>query len=785
MRGANCLFAFIICIASLLALPATSFAQDSAAPQSPAAGEAAGALYDIYTIRRGDTLLNISQRFSTTIDKIQALNGIAEEGQLIEGQSILLPPVPQPYVSIYDVKAGDTLVHIAAQFESSYEVLQALNGIADRSHIEAGTRIVVPNKSRGRLELYRAEAGDTLQGIAGRYFTSALVLKSLNGIAGSESLEAGRSIVVPKADEARFAVYKIDSADSVQSIATQFASTEAALLALNSSADAHELAARREILVPRIDEELYDVYLVEAGDSLLNIARLYNSTVAQLRALNSIEEGLDIQSRRSILVPRLDEALLAKYVVQAGDSFYGIARRHGLSLSSLQALNKLEDLRDIRAGQALLVPKLEDAALAVHSVKPGDTLSKIAADYATTVAIVKALNGIGAAELLHIGDRIVVPQAREIKTRAGFGFGMVLFPDGAKAPELTQQIAELGANWVKVDVRWAEIEPRPGSFHYAELDAVLMELELAGLNILINVHDAPAWSRAGYLLALNSQLRQYSGPPDNYADFAAFLADMAARYAGVVDAYEIWKAPNLLQHWSAPVYQRAPEMTADGDYGIPDAIQIGAEFYLPLLRTAYETVKAIDENALILTAGLAPVGFTDGYNSIDTDTFLTDMLEAGAGAYSDGIGAVFGASAVPPSFSCCAKPPGVDSHYESFVQYFRDLLAYYDQTLRAAGVDMPIYITQAGWGTSEGGNLALPASGYEWLRYTSALEQALYTTQAYQIAQNMDSVAAMFLHNLNGCQAADAEACFFSLVDADGERRPAFAAYAALPKATE
>ena len=59
-------------------------------------------------------------------------------------------------------------------------------------------------------------------------------------------------------------------------------------------------------------------------------------------------------------------------------------------------------------------------------------------------------------------------------------------------------------------------------------------------------------------------------PPEDLADFASFMTNLVTRYAGLVDAYEIWKSPNLLKYWTAPVYYQEPELTDDGDYGIPD-----------------------------------------------------------------------------------------------------------------------------------------------------------------------------------------------------------------------
>ena len=283
---------------------------------------------------------------------------------------------------------------------------------------------------------------------------------------------------------------------------------------------------------------------------------------------------------------------------------------------------------------------------------------------------------------------------------------------------------------------------------------------------------------------LNSLLRANSGPPENLALFASFMSVLAGRYAGIVDAYEIWKSPNLLKYWTAPVYEQPPTMTAaSGDYGFPDKIKIGAAYYLDLLKIAFEAVKSVDRDALVITAGLAPVGFTDNYNAVETGAFLRDMIRHGAGDYSDAIGALFGASAVPPRLFCCEQPPGVDTHYESHLQYFREILYLYRDILsRNASHDIPIYITQVGWGTIEGANLAIPGGGLEWLRYTDQDEQALYVAQAYDLAYGLNYIQGNFLYNLNGCAAGEGEACFFSLVDADGADRPAFQSFARIDK---
>ena len=471
----------------------------------------------------------------------------------------------------------------------------------------------------------------------------------------------------------------------------------------------------------------------------------------------------------------------ANYTVQHGDTLYDIARRFALPLDDLLDSNDIDHDSTLEVGTTLTIPPLDESRYLRHLVKSGDTLYAIARVHATTQEALRNLNLMAADDSLRVGQIMLVPLAPPIPRKPDFGFGLHVFIDGA-ADNLAAQVSELGVASVKIDVAWSNIEAQPGEYDFGDLDALVRALDAAGVFIMLNIYDAPDWSRENYRATLNSALTDYGGPPDDLADFADFLVHAAARYVGIVDAYEIWKAPNLVKYWNAPVYEEPPQRDEDGEYGLPDSIAMGAAHYIELLQSAYAAIKAQDPSAQVITAGLAPVGYTDNYNTIGTDIFLAELLALGADDFADGIGAVFSASAVPPAIPCCAQPPGVESHYESFIQNFSALLAHYAEAMGAHAVDMPLVATQVGWGTAEGANLAIPATGFEWLNYTSQEEQALYVRQAFQLAQGMDKLESMYLHNLNGCAVGDEEACFFSLVDAGGARRPAFDAYAALPK---
>ncbi|HPY36700.1 MAG TPA: LysM peptidoglycan-binding domain-containing protein, partial [Clostridia bacterium] len=69
------------------------------------------------------------------------------------------------------------------------------------------------------------------------------------------------------------------------------------------------------------------------------------------------------------------------YVVQSGDSLVEIARRFNVSPAKIITDNGLENQNVLVVGQALIIQFPET----VHTVKQGETLTSIAAQYSTTV----------------------------------------------------------------------------------------------------------------------------------------------------------------------------------------------------------------------------------------------------------------------------------------------------------------------------------------------------------------------------------------------------------------
>lgn len=107
------------------------------------------------------------------------------------------------------------------------------------------------------------------------------------------------------------------------------------------------------------------------------------------------------------------------YKVQANDSLWKVAKKHGIGVDDLAKANNLKPNAALKIGQKLIVPgKPSKAASATgpagtrtYSVKSGDTLGTIARRQGTTMADIRTLNPGLKADSLRVGQELVLPAA--------------------------------------------------------------------------------------------------------------------------------------------------------------------------------------------------------------------------------------------------------------------------------------------------------------------------------------------------------------------------------------
>ena len=100
----------------------------------------------------GDSLSKIAKRYDTTTEILAAINGICDVNQIYVGQKILLAAAgsetddgvdPEPISVTVIVEAGDSLSKIAKQYDTTVDDLMVANDITDPNLVFVGQELVV------------------------------------------------------------------------------------------------------------------------------------------------------------------------------------------------------------------------------------------------------------------------------------------------------------------------------------------------------------------------------------------------------------------------------------------------------------------------------------------------------------------------------------------------------------------------------------------------------------------------------------------------------------------
>jgi polysaccharide biosynthesis protein PslG len=191
-------------------------------------------------------------------------------------------------------------------------------------------------------------------------------------------------------------------------------------------------------------------------------------------------------------------------------------------------------------------------------------------------------------------------------------------PDVDKVERTLDMIADGGFTYVRQIFPWSDIEPAPGDYWneahgvstWEKYDRIVELAVERDLEIVARLDKPPAWARAGQPGADQFP----DGPPDDYADFAAFVATVVERYRDRVRYIQLWNEPNLGVEWGGQ--------------------EIDPVAFTELLRAGYEAAKRADPDVIVLMPGLAPTDQTGPHNLSDL-LFLEGMYEAGAKDYFD------------------------------------------------------------------------------------------------------------------------------------------------------
>ena len=203
--------------------------------------------------------------------------------------------------------------------------------------------------------------------------------------------------------------YVVKKGDSLWSIARANGLTVDELKSLNNLSS-NVLHVGDTLLISSADSTGDDgndnYYVVKSGDTLWSIARKYNLSVNELKALNNLSSNVLSVGQRLIVWKESSN----DYVVSAGDTLWAIARKFNVSVDDIKALNNLSS-NNLSIGMILKIPlysNKQNEETNVYVVKSGDSLWSIARMFNSTVDEIKSLNSLKS-NVLRIGQRLVVP----------------------------------------------------------------------------------------------------------------------------------------------------------------------------------------------------------------------------------------------------------------------------------------------------------------------------------------------------------------------------------------
>ena len=161
-------------------------------------------------VKRGETLSEIADRYGTTVNRLMEMNGLRNANDLWAGSRIKVPGnvYSGGGSGNYTVKAGETLSEIADRYGTSVNRLVQLNGLRDANDLWAGSRIQVPGASarpqvavNKNAKTHQVQPGESLSSIADRYGVSMQRLIAINGISNPNQVMAGSTLTLRAASK--------------------------------------------------------------------------------------------------------------------------------------------------------------------------------------------------------------------------------------------------------------------------------------------------------------------------------------------------------------------------------------------------------------------------------------------------------------------------------------------------------------------------------------------------------------------------------------------------------
>jgi LysM repeat protein len=153
-------------------------------------------------------------------------------------------------------------------------------------------------------------------------------------------------------------------------------------------------------------------YRVKSGDTVTQIAKRFGVSITSIAKLNNLGPKSLIRVGQVIkLVGNTPPEVEAEsYRVKPGDTLLGIASRHSLTLSELTSINRISASTLIYPGQVLRVAKViptsqpPEGTPDTYVVATGDSLDSVAQKFRMTLSALREYNDLAKASIIYVGQ---------------------------------------------------------------------------------------------------------------------------------------------------------------------------------------------------------------------------------------------------------------------------------------------------------------------------------------------------------------------------------------------
>jgi peptidoglycan DL-endopeptidase LytE len=350
-----------------------------------------------YTVQKRDNLARIAKKFNTTAARIREANDL-DSDRLKVGQKIVIPSgkvardetvekkqvvkVPEQKVEkqYYTVHKGDSLAKIAKKFNTSPARIKEANHL-DSKKLKVGRKLMIPSGQQIRIAKTKAKEDS----------------------AGTVEQEDSSRI------SSETQTYIVQIRDNLAKIAKKFNTTSARIMEANdldsnklkigqklnipSGKTASKEAPEKKDVVKKAEQEPSEQnttdeqhYTVHKGDSIDKIARKFHTTSDDIIDDNHLESNKLSVGRKLVIhpdskddpshagqnkkvvkpaeekkidlatIPDEDTRPVYKYHrLQRGETLASVAKKYGLSVKNLRAINDIKKKKKARVGQNLIV----------------------------------------------------------------------------------------------------------------------------------------------------------------------------------------------------------------------------------------------------------------------------------------------------------------------------------------------------------------------------------------------------------------------------------------------